>query len=201
MPYHEKRAHFWFRYIFDTAGGEMTDRGAHILDLAQLANNSDDSGPVEIEGTGRRNSGGIFDTFIEFDFRMRYANGVELIGSDAGPRGIRYEGTDGWVFVHIHGGRLEADPPGLLEETIGPDEIRLGRSPGHHQDFFSAVRTRGTTMAPAEVGHRTATLCHLANIAMLTGRRLQWDPVSERVTNCEQAERMLSRPAREPWLI
>lgn len=200
-PYTRKRCHFSFRYVMDTAGGEMTDRGAHVLDIAQLGNGSENIGPVEVEGTGWRPPEGLFDTFMKYDFRMRYANDVELIGSSKGPRGIRFEGSDGWVFVHIHGGRLEASNPSLLKEKIGPDEVHLGRSPGHHQDFLNAVRTRGTTMAPAEIGHRSVTLCHLVNIALLTGKKLTWDPAAERVTNCDQASRMLGRPPREPWRI
>jgi len=198
-PYTRKRCHFSFRYIMATAGGEMTDRGAHVLDIAQLGNGTELTGPVEVEGTGWRPPDGLFDTFMKYDFRMRYANGVEVIGSSKGPRGIRFEGTDGWVFVHIHGGRLAASKPAFLKEKIGPDEIHLGRSPGHHADFLNAIRTRGTTMAPAEIGHRSVTLCHLVNIAMLTGKKLTWDPARERVTNCDQADRMLGRPPREPW--
>ncbi|MBT3375776.1 MAG: Gfo/Idh/MocA family oxidoreductase [Lentisphaerae bacterium] len=198
-PYTEKRCHFSFRYILDYSGGEMTDRGAHILDLAQLALDMDDSGPVELAGTGWRPEDGLFNTFMRYEFSMRYGNGVQLLGSEASPRGIRFEGSDGWVFIHIHGGRLEASLASLLKEKLTPDEIHLGRSPGHHQDFLNAVRTRGTPMATPEIGHRTATLCHLLNAAMLTGQRLEWDPAAERVTNSEEANRLLSRPARPPW--
>ncbi|MBN2449827.1 MAG: Gfo/Idh/MocA family oxidoreductase [Lentisphaeria bacterium] len=200
-PYTPKRCHFSFRYIMDYSGGEMTDRGAHIMDIGQLGNATDGSGPVEVEGRGWRPTEGLFDTFMRYDFRFRYANGVEMVGSTAGPRGIRFEGTEGWVFVHIHGGNLEADPASLLQQRIGPNDIQLGRSPGHHQDFLDAVRTRGTTMAPVEAGHRTATLCHLANIAMLVGGRLEWDPVAEEFTNSLAANRLLSRPARAPWEV
>lgn len=201
VPYTEKRCHFWFRYIMDYAGGEMTDRGAHILDLAQLGLGMDESGPVEVEGQGTRPADGLFDTFMKYHFVYRYANGVEVVGTDQGPRGLRFEGTTGWVFIHIHGGNLEAEPASLLKETLGAGEIRLGRSPGHHQDFLAAVRNRGQVTAPPEAGHRTATLCHLANIAMLTGRKLAWDPVRERITNCPEADRLLARPAREPWVV
>ena len=200
-PYTEKRCHFLFRYILDYSGGEMTDRGAHILDLAQLALNTDDSGPVELAGSGWRPEDGLFNTFMRYEFSMRYANGVQLFGSEASPRGIRFEGSDGWVFIHIHGGRLEAKSTSLLKEKLGPGDVHLGRSPGHHQDFLNAVRTRGTPMATPEIGHRTATLCHLLNIAMLTGTRLEWDPVTERVTNSDEANRLLSRPARPPWVV
>jgi hypothetical protein len=81
--------------------------------------------------------------------------------------GIKFEGTKGWVFIHIHGGDLDAKPESLLTSVIGADEIHLGRSPGHHQNFIDCVKTRGTPMASVEIGHRTATMCHLANIAML----------------------------------
>ncbi|GAH64642.1 unnamed protein product, partial [marine sediment metagenome] len=85
--------------------------------------------------------------------------------------------------------------------TVGPDEIHLGRSPGHHQDFLNAVKTRQKPVAPSEVGHRTGTICHLVNIAMLTGRKLEWDPQQEQITNDPEANRMLSRPMRSPWYL
>ncbi len=198
-PYTKMRCHFWWRFILNYGGGEMTDRGAHIIDLAQLGNGTDDSGPVEIFGQGRAPRDGLFDTFLEYQFECRYANGVRLIGESKEPRGLKFEGTDGWVFIHIHGGDLEAEPASVLKEFIGPDEIHLGRSPGHHQDFLNAVKTRRQPMAPAEVGHRTATICHLVNIAMLTGRRLKWDPQGEQIINDAEANRLLSRPMRSPW--
>ncbi len=180
-------------------GGEMTDRGAHIIDLAQLGNDADDTGPVELEAQGERPSEGLYDTFLKYKFECKYANGVRMIGKDTGTRGLKFEGTDGWVFIHIHGGRLEAEPESLLKEVIGPNEIHLGRSPGHHRNFLDAVKSRGEPVAPAEIGHRTATICHLLNIAMLTGDKLKWDPRLERVTNSHQANRMLGRPMRSPW--
>jgi len=200
-PYTSKRCHFSFRYIMDYSGGEMTDRGAHVMDIAQLGNDTDDTGPVEVEGKGSRPANGLFNTFTKYAFRFRYANGVEMMGSSVGARGIRFEGTDGWIFVHIHGGNLEAEPVSLLKEKLGPNDVHLGRSPGHHQDFLHAIRTRGVPFAPPEVGHRTATLCHLANISMLVGKTFDWDPIAERVTNCPEADRLLRRPPRPPWQV
>ena len=199
VPYTKMRCHFWWRFILNYGGGEMTDRGAHIIDLGQLGNGTDDTGPVEIFGEGRAPEVGLFDTFLEYQFECIYANGVRLIGESKEPRGLKFEGTDGWIFIHIHGGHLEAEPSSLLQESIGPGEIHLGRSPGHHQDFLDAVKTRQQPMAPAEVGHRTATICHLVNIAMLTGRRLRWDPQREQIINDAEANRLLSRPMRGPW--
>ena len=197
--YTEQRCHLWWRFILSYGGGEMTDRGAHIIDLGQLGNGSDSTGPVEISAKGLAPATGIYDTFLEYKFECKYANGVRLIGESVAPRGIKFEGSDGWVFIHIHGGRLEASRPSLLNEKFGPQELHLGRSSGHHQNFIEAVRSRETTMAPPEVGHRTATICHLVNIAMLLKRKLQWDPQQEVVVGDEEANRMLARPMRSPW--
>lgn len=199
VPYTEKRCHFYWRYQLEYGGGEMTDRGAHVIDLVQLGNGTDDTGPIEIVGRGEAPDSGLFNTFMEFQFECKYANGVRLIGESKEPRGLKFEGSDGWVFIHIHGGRLEAKPASLLREVIGPEEIHLGRSPGHHRDFLNAVKTRGQLIAPAEVGHRTASICHLVNIAMLTGRKLKWDPQREQIVNDSEANRMLCRPMRGGW--
>ncbi len=198
-PYTERACHFWWRFILDYGGGEMTDRGAHIIDLAQLGNSTDDTGPVELAAQGQRPATGLYDTFLKYSFECTYANGVKMIGRDDGERGLKFEGTDGWIFIHIHGGRLEASPESLLTEVIGPDEIHIGRSPEHHRNFLDAVKTRQDPVAPAEVGHRTATICHLLNLAMLTGRRFQWDPVKEEIVGDPEANRWLIQPMRSPW--
>lgn len=199
--YTQKRCHFWWRFILSYGGGEITDRGAHIIDLAQMANGTDHTGPVQISARGTAPGDGLFDAFMDYEFECIYSDGVRLIGQSTGPRGLRLEGTDGWVFIHIHGGHLEAEPVSLLAETIGPEQIRLGRSPGHHQNFIDAVRTRRQPVAPAETGHRSATICHLLNIAMLTQQSLKWDPQAERITSDEQANRMLARPMRTCWRL
>jgi predicted dehydrogenase len=200
-PYTRRRGHFYWRYILEYGGGEMTDRGAHIIDLAQLGNNSDDSGPVKISARGSAPRNGLFDTYDKYTFECEYVNGVRMLGSTDQPRGLKFEGTEGWLFVHIHGGRLEAQPASLLQEIIGPEEIHLGRSPGHHRNFLDCIKTRNLPMASAEVGHRTATICHLINIALQTERPLHWDPVKERVVNDEGMDRMAMRPMRSPWYI
>jgi len=197
--YTQRRCHFWWRFILDYGGGEMTDRGAHIIDIGQLGNNTDDTGPIEIASSGKAPDKGIYDTFMEYNFECRYANGVRLLGGSSGNRGLKFEGTDGWIFIHIHGGRLEAGPESLLKESIGPNEIHLGRSPEHHRNFLDSVKTRRQPIAPAEVGHRTAAICHLVNIAMLTGSKLKWDPDMEQIVNNVDANRMLARPMRSPW--
>ncbi len=200
-PYTKKRSHFWWRYILSYGGGEMTDRGAHIIDLAQLVLGMDNSGPVEFSGIGEAPRDGLFNTFIKYNYQCRYANGVQLIGKYDQPRGIKFEGDDGWIFIHIHGGRLEAEPKSLLQEIIEPGEIHVGRSPGHQRNFLDSVITRQQPMACAETGHRTASICHLLNIAMLTEQKLQWDPKLEQITNSPEANKMVAPPMRSPWRL
>jgi hypothetical protein len=199
VPYTEKRCHVLWRFILDYGGGEMTDRGAHIIDLGQLGNGTDDTTPIEYEAKGEVPPSDLYNTFFNYTFECKYANGVTLIGTTAEPRGLRFEGTDGWIFIHVHGGNLEAEPQSLLKEVVGPNEIQLGRSPGHHRDFLNAMKTRQKPTAPAEVGHHSGTICHLLNIAMLTGRKLRWDPRKEQILDDQTAHAMLNRPMRGPW--
>ena len=200
-PYIKERCHFWWRFFLDYGGGEMTDRGAHIIDLCQLANDTDDSGPIRLIGRGQASKTGVYNTFFDYAFECVYENGVRLIGSSKGERGLKLEGTDGWIFIHIHGGRLEAEPASLLQEFIDPNEIHLGRSPGHHRNFLNSVKTRRQPVAHAEIGHRTASICHLLNLAMLTGKEIIWDPQKEKITNEPDLNRMLMPPMRSPWHI
>lgn len=200
-PYTEKRCHFWFRYILDYSGGEMTDRGAHILDLAQLGHGTDDTTPTSVEGTGWFPEDGLFNTAMSYKVNFEYADGVKLNVESIAPRGVKFIGDDGWVFIHVHGGDLEASSPALLKEVIGPDEIHLGRSRGHHLDFIENVKSRGECKAPVHVGHHSATICHMANIAMRRGVKLEWDPKAERFTNDETANRMMIPSQRGEWSV
>lgn len=177
----------------------MTDRGAHIIDIAQLALGRDDSGPVRIKASGKRIEDSLYDAFVDYQFENEYADGIRMIGINQNPRGLKIIGSDGWLFIHVHGGQLEADRPELLQTTLGEDAIQLGRSPGHHRDFIDCVQSRRQPLADAEVGCRTATICHLNNIAMLTDSEIRWDPVSETVQGNDEAAHLLKPQFREPW--
>jgi len=198
VPFTEKRCHFSWRFILAYGGGEMTDRGAHIIDLAQLALGMDETGPVKYSARGVASSTSLFDAFMDFDFENTYANGVKMIGSNEGPRGVRFEGDDGWLFVHVHGAKLEAHPADLLEPSQAP-EPSLGRTASHRRNFLDAMRSRKQPFAHAEIGHRTATICHLNNLAMKLQRPLEWDPKSEQIVDDDEANKLLSPAMRSPW--
>jgi predicted dehydrogenase len=201
QAYHKDRCLYKFRFILDYSGGQTTNLGAHSLDMAQWGNGTDDTGPVEVEDWGGEfPTDGLFDTPTNIHFRARYASGVELICKTdvSGWVGARFEGTEGWVEI---GKRFRTHPESLKESLIGPDEIHLYRSHDHHRNFIDCIKTGREPAAPVEVGHRSATVCHLGNIAMMLKRKLQWDPDNERFVNDEEANRMLDKPRRAPWHI
>ncbi len=201
--YTEKRCHFNWRFNLSYGGGEMTDRGAHVIDLAQMGMGMDDTGPVEIKAKGTRVENGFFNVFWDFEFENVYANGVRMIGQSKGARGVKFEGTEGWIFVHVHGAKLEANPASLIvapETSWGDMDVCLGRTTGHRQNFLDAVRTRKQPFATAEIGHRTGSICHLNNIAMVTGKGFKWDPQAEKADS-DEINKLLTPQMRAPWKL
>jgi predicted dehydrogenase len=197
-PYHQDRCLYNFRFNLDYSGGQVTNYGAHSLDMAQWGNNSDRSGPVEIADAGSEwPTDGLFTVAKVVHFRARYANGVELecITRDDNVA-CRFEGTEGWVETGYKG--LFAEPASLLRADLDPHE-RIGTNANHIRNFLDAIKTRTDPIVPVEVGHSSATLCHIGNIAMQLKRRLRWDPAAEKFSGDDEANRLLSRARREPW--
>lgn len=200
-PYTKDRCHWNFRWIFDYSGGMLTDWGAHLLDGAQWGNDTEHTGPVEVEGRGVFCRGGLYDTAREYHLEYTYADGVKLV-VDSGTPSLRFEGTDGWVGNRGWRGKLEASRPAILNSVIGPDEIHLYTCPqGEHRNFLDCVKSRQACYFPPEIGHRCFTIAHIGNVAMLLGRKLNWNPDRERFVNDDEANRMLARAARSPWRL
>ncbi|MHC4619884.1 MAG: Gfo/Idh/MocA family protein [Planctomycetota bacterium] len=198
-PYAPGRCHWNFRWILDYSGGQLTDWGAHIVDTAQWGNDTERTGPVEVEGKGIFPEDSLYNTATEYRIEYKYTNGVTMIIT-SGEVHIRFEGTEGWVGNTGWRGKLQAEPESVMNSVIGPDEIHLYTEPaGEHRNFLDCVKTRKDPYFPAEVGHRCCTVAHLGNISMLLGRKLRWDPDKEIFPNDDEANRMLSRPMRSPW--
>jgi len=191
-PYTQARCHGKFRHIFDYSGGKFIDWGAHHLDIVQLALGAEDSGPVEISGWGEFPREGIYDTAVKYDIDYVYANGVRVNASTQNPGVIRFEGTEGWVLVNR--GIIDAHPRSLLSVC----NFSKSGMATHVRNFLDCVKVRVDPVAPVESGHRSATLCHLGNIAMLLGRTMHWDPASEHFIDEPAADRMLTR-SRRRW--
>jgi len=192
--------HWNWRWMMDYSGGQLTDWAGHHIDIAHWGLDLERTGPVEIEGTGVYPRDGIYNVPMEYKFTCKYANGVVMTVANNKqiPQGTKWYGESGkWIYVKR--GKLEANPASVLKEVIGPDEIKLYNSRDHKQNFLDCVKNRNETIAPAEIAHRSISIGLLGEIAMLTKRKLQWDPDKERFLNDEQANRMLSRPMRSPW--
>jgi len=203
-PYTEKRVHWNFRWILDYSGGQVTDWGAHHIDIAQWGMGTDHTGPVAVEGAGVFPQDGLYDAATHYRFTCTYANGVALLvgSNDTVRQGVRFIGDRGWV--HITRSRTTTEPAHLARDTIGPNEIHLAKPhgdhrQGHRRNFLDCVRSRAETVTPIEVGHRSVTIAHLGNMAMRLGRCVRWDPDRECILGDPEAERMAARTPRSPW--
>ncbi len=211
MPYIPARTHGSFRWNLAFSGGVLTDWGAHMIDLAQWGHNTEHSGPVAVEGTGdfpARDA--VFNTAATCELHYKYADGVTMRVATSGPK-IRFEGADGWLECSGWRGPLRASRQEVLEVHVDPDKVNVYRPSeivgreenqgGEHRNFYDCVKSRRDCYAPAETGHRTITIAHIGNIAMMLDRKLSWDPQKEDFIDDVEASGMLSRGQREPWTI
>jgi predicted dehydrogenase len=170
------------------AGGGLADMGAHHFDIAQWALDMDHSGPVKVEPpTGDALSG----------LKLTYANGVEMF--HGGPSGCSFEGTKGTIYVDRS--VLKSDPEGILSHEIAADGFHAQPSNNQKRNWIEAIRSRQRPIADVEIGHRTATVCHLANLGYELRRPLKWDPQAERFVDDDQANGLIHQTMRSPWKI
>lgn len=221
--YTEKRVHpqldygrpGWLR-CEQFGAGMITGWGAHHIDTAHWGMGTEHTGPVEIWGDAEFPASGLWDVHGIFRTEAKYANGVHMVVSNELPNGIKFEGTEGWVFVTRGSYRatdsdplpdengvkpLDASDPKILRSKIGADEIRLEVSEDHHGNWLEAVRSRKQPIAPVEVGHRACSACLLHHMAMKVDRKLNWNPDGEKFVNDAEADKMLQRPHRKPYVL
>jgi len=173
------------------SGGEMTGWGAHGLAIIQWALGMDESGPVEVwpEGQG-----------LKCPVTFKYANGIMVKLDDKGPHGGGlFIGEKGKILIDR--GKCVCDPVELGKEPLSGSDVHLYKSLHHMQNWLDCIRSRKMPVADVEIGHRTATMCHLGNIARWTGRKLRWDPAQETFVGDEEANTFLERPMRAPWKL
>lgn len=202
-PYCPARVHKTWRWNLDYGGSMLMDWVGHHVDTAHWGLGFDGTGPLEVEGRGEFASASkVWDAPSAFRVRAVYPGGVTMIisgGYSDIRSGARWIGDEGWVWVDRSG--METHPKSLLTSRIGPDEVRLERSPGHHRQFLECVRTRRATLTPAATALRSATPGYLGLISILTGRAIRWDPVKQRILDDPEAARLLARPMRGPWRL
>ena len=190
----------WYFVSDYSKSGWVAGYGVHDLDIAHWGMDTELTGPVEIQGEGVFPEEGLFDTVMTYRLEYKYANGIKLImtSTDRNPHGVRFQGTDGWVFTRSG---IDANPKSLLTEVIKPNEVHLYESNFHEKNFIDCVKSRKATITPAEVAHRSTSAALLGGIALKLRRKLKWNPNTERFVNDPQADRLLSYAMRSPWRL
>lgn len=224
VPYTEKLVHpqndfsrpGWLR-CEQFGAGMITGWGSHHFDIANWGMGTENTGPVEISGTADWPvKEALWDVHGNFKTETIFPNGVKVIASNEYPTGVKFAGSEGWIFVtrgnysvtasdpvskNQNTKALEASNPKILDSVIGPNEIHLIESKEHHANWLNAIITGEPNIAPVEAGHRACSICLLNNIAMKLNRKLFWDPVLEIFKNDDEANTMLKRSERWPYQI
>ena len=182
----------------------MTNWGAHHLDIAQWGLGTDDSGPVEISCPVPPvySPDHLYETPQKFEVTYKYADGtVVLCSSGTGKYkgGTLFEGEKGSLFVTR--GAIESTPEEILEQPLDDKCVRLYESANHHQNWIECIKSRKDPICTAEIGHRSATVCHLGNIAVRTGKTVMWDPAKQEIVGDAELAKWVSRPYRAPWKL
>jgi myo-inositol 2-dehydrogenase / D-chiro-inositol 1-dehydrogenase len=194
--------------------GMITGWGQHHFDSAAWGMDTELTGPVSIEAVAQFPKSGLWDVHGDFMSKAEYRNGVTMLTSGGYPNGVRYEGTEGWIFV-TRGSyiaspsdpvsktesskALDASDPGILTSKIRENEIHLYVSEEQHGNWLDCIRSRKEPISPVEIGHRACTVCLTTHIAMKLGRKLTWDPDKEVFMNDNEANSLLSRSQRAPY--
>jgi predicted dehydrogenase len=223
VPYIEERSHYTFRWWYEYSGGEMTDTGAHHLDIAQWGMGMQHSGPVEIVAEARfpdAADGRSYNVALDYHALCTYSNGVtlEVLDRERGDynrSGIMFEGDAGRIFVNrgtIAGKPVEelaARPFERGEFSLYDSDnldrpIRTGKIDAiknHMGNFYDCTLSRRTPISDVASQHRSVSVCHLGNIAMRLGRSLRWDPEAERFVDDAEADGWLRREQRAGYEV
>jgi predicted dehydrogenase len=203
--------------------GMITGWGSHHFDIAHWAMDTEFTGPVEVSATATfpAPGSGLWDVHGPYHSELLYANGVIVKGMEEGPtkpNGLLFTGTEGWIFVSRGGervtasdpikidsggretGPLSASNPKILSELTDND-VHLYVSEDHTRNWLDSIRSRALNITPAEVAHRSCSVCLLQQVAMHLKRKLYWDPKAERFKNDDEANSWLSRPQRPAYAI
>ena len=210
--YIKERCHTTFRFWLEYSGGTMTDWGAHHNDIARWAIGLEGPTAVEAKVLAEPIPGG-YTTISEYEVNFTWANGVQqivkttkddsifggVVNKDGQRNGVKFEGADGWIWVNR--GDLTASDEAILKTPLPDNATRLEASGDHMGNFFDCVRSRKDPVARVEIGHRSASICHLAAIAMRLRRKLQWDPETELFTGdgAKEANAFVAREMRPPY--
>jgi predicted dehydrogenase len=208
IPFNPKHTHGSFRWLLDFGGGQIRDRGAHIMSIAQWIMNADNTGPVIIDGTGEAPHDGMYDTAAKMNVTYEFKNpDWTLVWAQPGEPsttlkaqyGAIYHGDKGEITVTYGDGQNTDTEPQVKEYEVPPGGVQVFRSPGHGENFEDCIKSREKPIMNIEAGVHAANLCILGNLSFAVGRKFEWDPVNGRILNDAEGERLMSRPGRGPW--
>ncbi len=202
----------WLRHE-NYGAGMITGWGQHHYDSAAWGMDTEYTGPISVEAVAQFPKYGSWNVHGDFMVKHEYENGITVYTSGGFPNGIRYEGTEGWIFVTRGAYRatasdpipagatkaLDASNPKILESKIGENEIHLYESKEQHLNWLDCIKSRKAPISPVEIGHRACTVCLISHIAMKVPGVLKWNPKTERFVDNDLANSMLSRPQRYPY--
>ncbi len=194
--------------------GMITGWGQHHFDSAAWGMDTEYTGPLSINAMAQFPKSGLWDVHGDFIAVAEYQNGITMLTSGGYPNGIRYEGSEGWIFVtrgdysatasdpvskSKSSKALDASDPKILNSVIGENEIHLYKIDNQHGNWLDCIKTRKTPISPVEIGHRACSICLITHISMKLGRKLEWNPLTEQFVNDAEANIMLSRSQRYPY--
>ncbi|MEA1897772.1 MAG: Gfo/Idh/MocA family oxidoreductase [Bacteroidota bacterium] len=212
-PQHDYSRPGWLR-LEQFGAGMITGWGQHHIDSANWGLDTEYTNPVEIEAMAQFPRSGLWNVHGDFMVRGMFENGVEMLISGGYPNGIRYIGTEGWIFVSRGNYQatasdpvaqsesskaLDASDPAILTSEIREDEIHLYQSKEQHGNWLDSVQSREEPISPVEPGHRACATCLISHIAMKIPGKLKYDPKMEKFLNNDEANLMLRRPNRKPY--
>ncbi len=214
IPYNKTHTHGSFRWMFDFGGGQIRDRGAHVMSVALWVMDSDNTGPVTIDAKCDPQFDGQYDVpehmYIEYQFKnpdWKLVWAMPGIAHEKGFKwtrksyGANYVGDKGNLIIS-YGDTAETDTEEKAKKYTPPaNGVEVFHSPGHRENFENCMRSREQPLMHIEAAHRVATLCILGNLSYALRRKFEWDPVNECVKNDDEANRLLSRPGRGEWQL
>jgi predicted dehydrogenase len=192
LPFHSGRLHFYWRWALEYGGGTLMDWIGHHNDIAHWALGLDKSGPIKVEAQNfRYPEKGLFNSPIDYTVRSEYEDGLTIVISNKGGRGIRFFGEDGWVYTDRRA--LQASNPEWTKEEFNPGKIKAYKSDDHRRNFVDGILTRKECICPAETGHRSITPGHLAYVSDALKKPIKWNAKTETIVGDPAADKLLKK--------
>ena len=205
VKYNPDRVHFNFRWMLDFGGGQIRDRGAHVLSVASWILDLDNKYPVRVSATGTPPAEGLWDCAPDFAATWEFKDpDLTISWEQPGENpvddkfGAVYHGANDKLIVYGGDGGCRTEKKAATYEVPSDGEHAF-ESPGHHQNWFDCIKTREKTHMNIEAGHAVATMCILANLSYRLQRPIEWDGANELIVGDEAANRLLGSPGRGEW--